>query len=192
MRELGLTDLADRFRDDRAGFDAAFEQGRRSFHHKDDQRNAVASLVGLYETEARNAEAGGAHYAAMIMYGAACEARLLVMVLDFPDRVDAALARLPSTSRPRGGPMRWTLDDLIGVARQAGWLAETDVDGDATPTVEWATTLKLLRNLQHPGRHARERPHVAVGESQVHDARSIYVMLCTALGRAASSMRQQG
>jgi hypothetical protein len=106
MRELELDDLADLFRKDRQAFDVAIEQGRRAFFDKDDNRNAVARLVSQYEVEAGRAEAGQAPYAAIVMYGAACEARLLLMTLDFPEDVAQAIALLPPRFRPGSDPMR--------------------------------------------------------------------------------------
>jgi hypothetical protein len=61
MREIGLDDVADLFRDDRRAFDAAFEQGRCAFFHRDNIRNAVAGLVLQYSNEARLAEESKAH-----------------------------------------------------------------------------------------------------------------------------------
>jgi hypothetical protein len=101
MRSFGLKELAYLFRDDRNAFDVAFEQGRRAIFHKDDVRNAVARLVSQYEAEAKRSESGGAFYASMVMYGAACEARLLLRVLDSPVEAEAARQRLPRSTRPK-------------------------------------------------------------------------------------------
>ena len=189
MRSLKLKELADLFRDDRLSFDRAFEQGRRSMHHKDDTRNAVAQLVGQYEDDAKTSDEAGAHYAAMIMYGSACEARLLLRAIDASIEAEAARMRLPAKGRPGKDAKKWGLDDLIRVAVEAGWLS--GLGPEAQPILAgWVRTLRLSRNLVHPGRHAVEHPHVAVGETQVRDARAIYAVICEALLDGTSGKRK--
>jgi|ERR1700733_8484785 hypothetical protein len=110
------------------------------------------------------------------------------MTLDFPEDVAQAIALLPPRFRPGSDPMRWTLDQLIKVAGKAGWPKGMGDPNSDMPILEWATTLREIRNLLHAGRHALERPHVAVGETQVHDARSMYVMVCGAMDQATEEI----
>lgn len=186
LRELGWEELADFRESDRQAFDALFEQGRRSVHNKNDHRNAVAHLIGQYESEAKRAEAGQAPYAAMTMYGAACEARLLLRVLDCPEETDAAVTRL-ANRKISSDPMKWTLETLINVASEAGWLTGIHQSDANAPLLEWAHTLRAIRNLLHPGRHSLEHPHESVGDTQVQNARSIYIVISRALTDSAST-----
>jgi hypothetical protein len=57
------------------------------------------------------------------------------------------------------------------------------------PVSHWAETLKSIRNLLHAGRHAQERPYAPVDETKVHDARSMYVMICQVLDQAAIDIK---
>jgi hypothetical protein len=77
--------------------------------------------------------------------------------------------------------MKWMLDQLIRVGVEAGWLRGRDEKGVELPLEAWAETLRLIRNLLHPGRHALDHPHVAVGDTQVHDAKAIYSIICKAV-----------
>jgi hypothetical protein len=57
---------------------------------------------------------------------------------------------------PPRDPLRWGLDDLLGVAEHAGWF--DGVDFGAYTLAASARMVQWLRNLVHPGKFIREMP----------------------------------
>lgn len=115
---------------------------------------------------------------------AAAEARLLEALLLRPDEAQTALSRLPRAQRPRNAdPLHWSLENMIAVADAAGWLGPIE-DGEVSANVSpWLLAVRDLRNLLHPGRHARDKPHAILGSEEFVDAKLGYAALCIVLNR---------
>lgn len=184
--EFGLTDLADLWREDRAEYDRRREIGRRAAFEEADHRTAVSASIAVYEGEALKSAGAGAFYAASVMLGAAAEARLLEALLARPDEAQTALSRLSRAQKPRNAdPLHWSLEHMIAVADTAGWLGvveDAEVGANVGP---WLLAVRDLRNLLHPGRHARDKPHAIIGSEEYVDAKFAYAALCIALNRAS-------
>lgn len=184
--EFGLIDLAALWRDDRAEYDRRREIGRRAAFEEADHRTAVSASIAVYEGEALKSAGAEAFYAASVMLGAAAEARLLEALLSRPDEAQAALAHLPRAQKPRNAdPLHWSLEHMIAVADAAGWLGvveDAEVGANVSP---WLLAVRDLRNLLHPGRHARDKPHAIIGSEEYVDAKFAYAALCIALNRAS-------
>lgn len=74
---------------------------------------------------------------------------------------------------------------MIAVADTAGWLGvveDAEVGANVGP---WLLAVRDLRNLLHPGRHARDKPHAIIGSEEYVDAKFAYAALCIALNRAS-------
>ncbi len=187
--EFGLTDLAAFWRDDRAEYDRRREIGRRAAFEKADHRTAVSASIAVYEGEALRSASAGAFYAASVMLGGAAEARLLEALLSRPDEAQTALSSLPRAQKPRNAdPLHWSLEHMVAVADAAGWLGAIE-DGEVGANVSpWLLAVRDLRNLLHPGRHARDKPHAIIGSEEYVDAKFGYAALCIVLNRASPDM----
>jgi hypothetical protein len=93
----------------------------------------AAVLQGRLD-EAHTCDRNGAHVSAIIMLGSLLEGVLL----------EAVLTRIPNPLKPAD---KWTLNDLIAIAHNQGWI-QADVR-------RFADHLKHYRNLVHP--HAQVR-----------------------------------
>jgi hypothetical protein len=190
LDQFGLTELAVLWRTDRAEYDRRRENGRRAIFEKDNVREAVSGSVRIYEAEAMRSATAGAYYAACVMLGSAAEARLLSMCLDNPSRLTEVLALLPRSEAPRNrDPLHWSLEHLILIAGKAGWLVDLEDDDIKLNVAQWLISLRDTRNLLHPGRHARDRPHAIVGPELHSDSLLAYQALCIGLER--QSVRAQ-
>jgi len=185
--EFGLTEFAVLWRDNRDEYDRQREIGRRAAFEKDDHRTAVSSSIAVYEGEALRSAGAGAFYAASVMLGAAAEARLLEAILLRPNEVQTALSILPRAQKATNAdPLHWSLAHMIAVADAAGWLGAIEDANVGANVAQWLLTVRDLRNLLHPGRHVRDKPHAIIGCEEYVDAKFSYAALCIVLGRDLS------
>lgn len=186
LREFDLPKLADLWRDDRPEYDRLREIGRRSIFEKDNHLKAVTASIPLYEDEAVKSAAAGAFYAATVMLGSAAEARLIERFLSYPAETSKALASMAGASKPRNtDPLHWSLEHMLAVAEQAGWLGVIEDDYVGANVRLWLLSLRDTRNLLHPGRHVRDKPHIVIGNEEFLDAKFGYGALCIALLRSS-------
>lgn len=179
MREFGEDALADLVSTNRLVYEALREEGRLATFESENLGVALASAVKHYENEAARAGSVGAYLAGALMWGAAAEGRLLLKCVLQPDVAASARLTMAGERRPKSAdPFTWTLEHLILVAAEAGWVSSLD-DDDLVIVVEGLVhQLRALRNLVHPGRYVRERPHLTTDESTFIDARTAYHALC--------------
>ncbi len=194
LREFELETLADLWRDDRSEYNRLREIGRRAIFHRDDHLTAISASIPVYEDEAIKSASAGAFYAAAVMLGSAAEARLLERFLNYPQKTAEALGHLPRTEKPRNSdPLHWNLGHMLAVAEQAGWLGVIEDDDVGANVKPWLLSVRDTRNLLHPGRHARDKPHATIGSEEYVDAKFGYGALCIALQRSspAEQIEQQ-
>lgn len=178
MREFGETELADLRQQHPDRYDALREEGRRSVFEKDNRHTALATLIAHYESEAETAGAAGAYLSGCLMWGAAVEGRLLLWCLKAAVVAEQARQSLPAKARPRKpDPLDWTLDNLVQVARAAGWIGVLEDDDFIFPVEALLRNLRQTRNLIHPGRSLREEPHLRRDKAAFDDARAAYAAL---------------
>lgn len=178
MREFGENELADLREQHPDRYDALREEGRRSVFEKDNHHTALSTLIDHYESEAEAAGGAGAYLAGCLMWGAAVEGRLLLWCLRAPGAAEEARQSLPAKERPRKlDPTKWTLDNLVQVARAAGWIDVLE-DDDFIFSIEGLLQgLRQTRNLIHPGRSLREEPHLRRDKAAFDDARAAHAAL---------------
>lgn len=187
LRAFGLTELADLWRDDRLEYDRLREMGRRSVFEKNNHLAAVSASIPKYEDEAAKSASAGAFYAATVMLGSAVEARLLERFLSCPAETSAAYSGMARAGGPRNAdPLRWNLEHMLAVAEQAGWLGSIQDDEVRANVRPWLLSVRDTRNLLHPGRHVRVKPHVIIGREEYLDAQLGYRALCIALDQSLS------
>lgn len=180
--EFGLYKLAELWNKNRNEYDRQREIGRRSIFEKHDKITAVSTSLQTYEREAENCAGAGAFYAAAVMLGSAAEARLLEAVLRYPKQTQLALEDMKRADKPRNSdPMHWSLEHLVAVAEQAGWISTIENDVVGARVGPWLSSLRNLRNLLHPGRHVRDKPHAIIGREEYTDAQFGYDALCISL-----------
>jgi hypothetical protein len=181
LDDAGLDEAARLWRSDRDKYDALREFGRRCLFEAENLNAAIATCVEHFEREADTCCAASAYYASCIMLGSAAEGCLLLACLKNGDAVEAARLRLPASHRPRKDPLDWRFDHLIRVATEVGWLPQLESDRFVFDTGNLLHRLREIRNLLHPGRHIRAKPHVQIGRETYDDALAAYKVLCRLL-----------
>ncbi|MDO9368338.1 MAG: hypothetical protein Q7T68_07195 [Sphingopyxis sp.] len=184
LRELGLDDFAELKISDPTEYDRRREIGRLATFEKDNSKKSVSSLIGSFEREAYICAEAEAFYAACVMLGSATEARLLDACLNRSGEVALALSALPKEQQPKqNNPLNWSLENLVNVSSQAGWIGAIEDDSIVISVSGWLSSLRETRNLLHPGRHARKKPHISIGPEDYSDALLSYRALCITLER---------
>ena len=177
LREYGLVDMANLYRQDREAYDARREEGRRLVFEDISELEQVRVVQKQFETEAGICAEGGAYHAAAVMIGSAIEAALLSACLEHRDDALNARDRLPNCERPNGdNPKKWRFVDLVLVADEAGWLPDFEVEDGTLSTRLLLDMTRNLRNLVHPVRHLSNRITPGV-ERMYANARAAYVLL---------------
>lgn len=121
------------------------------------QFRRLLDIAVQYRREAKACYQADAPLAACIMMGAALEAALLASVHLCLD----AVSRLSTI--PHNPIEKWSLEELLNVARDLGWLSNVVAEGDSPGSFritlyDYASWLRKVRNRVHPGRHIREDP----------------------------------
>jgi len=94
------------------------------------------------------------------MLGAALEAGLLGMVLCCSDDIQSC-ASVPTSGGKQKPPLRWSLAELLNVAKEVGWLPANlnlnqDFDSDRAHVGDYAEVVRMTRNLLHAGNYIAE------------------------------------
>lgn len=178
MREFGEDELADLREREPQRYDALREEGRRSIFEKDNHLSALSTLIDEYEREAQAAGGADAYLAGSLMWGAAAEGRLLLWCLLAPETAEKARQSLLDKERPRKpDPAEWTLDQLLRVAKAAGWLSVLEDEDFTFVVAGLVENLRRTRNLIHPGRSLRDEPHLRRDKAAFEDAQAAYAAL---------------
>lgn len=193
LEEFGLEDLAALRRDNPDEFDRLRERGRRTVFHSDELTPAIRDVVLRYEHDARQAANAGAYSAAIICLGAAIEGLLLLRCLRSKKKAEQVSKNLPKRIRPRPGSdlTAWTLETLIEVCMNSGWLRPVETAAARYDVASLAHVLRSMRNHVHPGRLARERPWHEADVRDYEDASALYVVLFASLGKTSGSRRKK-
>lgn len=189
LGELGFDAFAKLMNEDRPQWDRMVVAGRRLFHTRSelDPADTVRLLIDNYEREAALCEAAGAYYAGCVMLGAAAEARLLNACLEDREVSERARRALPKNRGPRkSDPHVWTLEQLIAIAVEAGWIGELQDTDFIFMVSGLADRVRATRNFLHPGRHATDRPLSPLTEHEYRDAKASYYGLRLALEQRAT------
>ncbi|WP_146037306.1 hypothetical protein [Novosphingobium guangzhouense] len=184
LEKFGLVEIAELWRTDRAEYDRRHKIGRLTVFEKENVQKSVSDSIETYEEEARRCASAEAYCAACVMLGSAAEARILRMCLVYYGEVTEVLATKTKSQKPRNpDPLHWTLETLISLAEELGWLPDLE-NGEITVKIaSWLSSLRDTRNLLHPGRHARDRPHDVIGREEYDDANHAYTALRLSLER---------
>jgi hypothetical protein len=120
----------------------------------------LCRLIELYHREARRCMAAKSYLAGCVMIGAALEASLMSMCHLYADEI---AGNLPMNKKKQKPLLKWRFDDLLGVARNCGWLPtglarEDDWNPRKAKIGDWAVVLKEIRNLVHPAVYMTHLP----------------------------------
>lgn len=183
LREFGLDDLLAILERSREELDRLRERGRRSVFHHDEYIPALQDVISEYESEAQKAAAAGAYLAAVTSLGAGVEGLLLLRCLRSRRKAVRIAKKLPKRMRPRSFEDlgTWTFETLIEVCLAAEWLQPVETSVAVYNPAGMAHMLRLMRNLVHPGRHARERPWSVMDEQEYLDADAFYRVMMSKL-----------
>ena len=126
----------------------------------EEEFNFLLALARLYDRNARRCLENKAYVAGCAAAGAALETALIGMVHVHWHQIPGAFK--PPTRRGQPKPLLdWNFDDLLRASHEAGWLSQSadfreafDLS-DPAPG-DYASQLRLLRNLIHPQRYLRD------------------------------------
>ncbi|MEG6507941.1 hypothetical protein V6C03_03055 [Methyloligella sp. 2.7D] len=185
LRQFQLDELADLKRDNPKKFDELRERGRRSVYHADEYFHSIKDIVVHLEKESKKSSEISAFGAAVTSLGAATEGLLILRCLGSPKKAARIARSLERNYRPRrpDDPTMWSFDELIRVCDEAGWLRPVESESYVYNSADLAHLLRTMRNNVHPGRRAKANPWSEPGERDYRDARAIYEILCTAIGK---------
>jgi len=110
----------------------------------------LIEVAGDRRDEAVRCAEAGAWIAATVMIGAAIEGVLLVT---------AANAERHLRERglwPKGDPLSWNLGDLVRLGAAAGWFEAEDFNTPDSSLSEVVDSIRVLRNVLHPGAYVRD------------------------------------
>lgn len=130
-------------------------------------------LIGRFDVESERCAKVRAYYAACVLQAAAFEGLLLAMCDGFLDDVETYVRTLPSYERPRGPMGKWSLDNLIKIARGLKWLPSRRHIKGRRKIGDHVELVKELRNLVHPGKHIRDYPNVSLRKGHYSDSYTI-------------------
>ncbi|MFD0724751.1 hypothetical protein [Lysobacter brunescens] len=176
---LGGPEIAEIVKAGNGQYEKLRERGRRSFFHNNDRQEALADTVKRYEAEARVASAAGAYTAAIVLLGAALEGLLLLRCFRSKTKAIKIARDLPRQIRPSKPEVfeKWTLDALINVCLNAGWLPVIKTADLEVYPAGLAQRLREIRNYVHPGKISVEKPWIELEKRDFDDAEAIYTTL---------------
>jgi len=133
----------------------------RPFALSEKRFNELVRLCNAYRREARRCLGARAYLAGCIMIGAALEACLVAMCHLYPRDIPRAL--VPTWRGDKKPLLRWTLNELLHVARGAHWLpaglyAEEAWDNKKARIGDYALVVRDFRNLVHVARYLQDYP----------------------------------
>lgn len=185
LKEFDLDDILALLVRSKEEFDELRERGRRSVFHDKEYALAVRDAVIQHESDAERAAKAHAFSAAVTSLGAGVEGILLLRCLRSPQKAASVSKALPRRIRPRlsNDPGQWTFETLIETCLAAGWFQRVESVIAQYSMASMAHVLRHMRNYVHPGKYARERPWSIVDEQEYLDARALYSLLLSTLGR---------
>lgn len=125
---------------------------------KEDQEAELHRLLGYYRREAKRCKKAKAYLAGCIMAGAELETALILMVNAFPQDL-VSISGLPHTKKGVKPLLKWTLAELLRMAKKANWLPsgldyeQDDWDHKKARVGDRAEVNRELRNLAHPAQY---------------------------------------
>jgi hypothetical protein len=154
-------------------------------------------VIGRYRKEARKCAKAKAYYGACALIGAALEGIILMFCCLRNEDVERYVAELPNNRRPPVALDRWTLGQLIAVAKALKWFPSRSSKYARTNLGDWVHLVQEVRNMIHPAMHVREYPSHKVRKGNWKDAEAIFNLAVGALASLnleslRKSMREKG
>lgn len=125
-----------------------------------EQQKRIQHLAFLYRNEAEKCFSVKAYLSGCILIGAAFEALLLSTINSFPELVLNA-KNTPKNDGKIKKLERWSLGELITVAKEIGWLPSDLYSEEkwkivGINTEDYFEVVQRIRNLIHPARYTKE------------------------------------
>jgi len=113
------------------------------------------------------------------MLAAAMEARLIVQCIQNREAVRETLLKMGLSNKnlKSKNPLNWSLDILIDVCSNAGWLPDIETHDFVFHSENIGHTLRNTRNLVHAGKHIKRKAPLALGEEQFKDTKAAYALV---------------
>jgi hypothetical protein len=130
------------------------------FHIEGKDFNELGRLGLKYHREAQRCKGSKAYIAGCVMAGACLESFLLTMVNIYGKEIQAA-GFVPTVKGKPKPLLKWTLSELIHVAREMKWLPSglqigTKWNTRRAKIGDYTEALRQTRNLVHPSRHLQD------------------------------------
>lgn len=124
------------------------------------EERELGRLSSFYWNEALRCEESKAYLAGCVMLGSALEALLMLMV-NAHDEEAAATGEIPVRKGKPLPLLEWRVAELLRVAKSAGWLPSgLDLNDDwntrKAKVGDYAEVSRMIRNLVHPSRYAKD------------------------------------
>jgi hypothetical protein len=159
-------------------------------------------LYWYYWREAKRCRDTKAYLAGCVMLGSALETLLMLIVNVYPEEAEATGCMPKYGGKPKP-LLKWSLQELLAVAKGAGWLPSTLKVGEdewserRAQVGDYAEITRMIRNLAHPARyhldHSRKRVTAKYLEQQFKIVQACKEWLEKYnLDRLTEHMRQKG
>lgn len=126
-----------------------------AFELTDEQFNELMRICKLYRKQAKKCLEAKSYLASCVMEGAALEGALMAMCDCFFDEIPAEKITRLKDGHPKP-ILKWTLYQLVEVARECSWLParlglNDEWDYRKAHIGDWAVVVRQTRNLVHAG-----------------------------------------
>jgi hypothetical protein len=138
-------------------------------------------LSRFYWNEALRCEESKAYLAGSIMLGSALETILMLMVNCYPEEASAT-GKIPRSRGQERALTDWSLNQLLEIAKKAGWLPSALELGDdwnsrKARIGDHAEVTRMIRNLVHPGNYLKQHSRSRVTKKYLQRQFDV-VLLC--------------
>jgi len=156
------------------------------------QLGSFLMAMGSYETEADICYNAGAYLASCIMLAASIQGLLVLLTGSRPDEAKKAVRQVNKKLK-LSSLLRWDLDELLKVAKQANWIPSELPPhpyfslGDVSDTLS-IERIRELRNLVHPGRLVKERGGITITKQELDTMHATCLAIYEHLAKETESL----
>lgn len=143
----------------------------------DEQFNELLRTARLYHRQSDRCMEAKAYLAGCVMVAAQLESLLMCFCHIYGDEIPEK--SIPSNKKGQKPLLKWTLHELIRVARDCNWLPaglalEAQWSGRKAKIGDYAIVLKQFRNLVHPGAYVADSPRFRITKQRLERCFEIF------------------
>jgi len=146
------------------------ERAMSAYDITDEQFDELIRTARLYHRQSSRCMEAKAYLAGCVMVAAQLETLLMCACHIYGDEIPET--SIPSTRNGQKPLLKWSLHELIRVARDCKWLpAGLELDaqwsGRKAKIGDYAIVLKQFRNLVHPGAYVADSPRFRITKQRL-------------------------